>query len=366
LTDAPHARLTIDLDALAANFRVLTAVAGDAEVAAVVKADGYGLGAGPVARRLWAEGARRFFVARLEEGERLREALAGRDAVIHVLDGAPPGAMARLAKAKLVPILNSLDQIAGATAFAAGHGRLEAGLHIDTGMNRLGLRPEEARALALAPHGLAGLDISLVMSHLACASDPAHPMNALQLARFLDAAADFPGARLSLANSGGLFLGEAYRFDVVRPGITLYGGGPFDRPDARLRPVVSFEAPILQIRTAPAGETVGYGASQVVDGPRRLAIVGAGYANGFLRSSGGDGGAVWFDGDRRPIVGRVSMDVVTIDITGSTAAHPGAMVELIGPNAPLDDAALAAGTAPHELLVRIGTGLLRTSLGAAD
>ncbi len=366
MTGAAHARLTIDLDALAANFRVLTAVAGRAEVAAVVKADGYGLGAGPVARRLWAEGAQRFFVARLEEGERLREALAGREAAIHVLDGAAPGALPRLAQAGLIPVLNSLEQIGAAAAFAAGSPGLDVGLHVDTGMNRLGLRPEEARALAAAPDRLAGLHVTLVMSHLACASDPDHPMNLQQLERFRAAAADFPGARLSLANSGGLFLGEEYRFDVVRAGITLYGGGPFDQPDARLRCVARLEAPILQLRTAAAGETVGYGASQIMDGPRRLAVVGAGYANGFLRSSGSEGGGVWFDGARRPIVGRVSMDLVTIDVTGSPAARPGAMVELIGPDAPLDEAALAAGTAPHELLVRIGTGLPRTYVGGTD
>ena len=365
MTEVAAALLTIDLDALAANYRVLAAVAGGAEVAPVVKADGYGLGAGPVTRRLWAEGARRFFVARIEEGERLRGALDGREAAIHVLDGAPDGSLPRLVKAGLIPMLNSFEQVERAAAFAGASQGLEVGLHVDTGMNRLGLSPEEATALAAAPERLAGLKIGLVMSHLACAGDPDHPMNARQLERFHAAAADFPGARLSLANSGGLFLGQDYRLDVVRPGISLYGGGPFDHPDDRLCPVARLEAPILQLRDASAGDTVGYGASIRLGGARRLAIVGAGYANGFLRSSGGNGGGVWFDGARRPIIGRVSMDLVTIDVTGSPAARSGAMVELIGSHASLDEAALAAGTAPHELLVRIGTGLPRTYVGGA-
>ncbi len=362
MTSRGRARLTIDLDALAANFTRLQAEAGGAEAAPVVKADGYGLGVGPVSRRLWAQGARRFFVARIEEGLVLRAALGARDAVIHVLDGATSATLSEISAADLTPVLNSLDQVEAAMSFARARGGLKVGLHIDTGMNRLGLRPEEARALATAPDRLAGLQIDLVMSHLACASDPDAAMNARQLERFRAAAPAFAGARLSLANSGGLFLGPAYRFDIVRPGISLYGGWPFERPDPRITPVVRLEAPILQVRTAAPGETVGYGAVHAVESPRRLAIVAAGYADGILRSSGGKG-VVWFDGAPRTIIGRVSMDLITIDVTGSDAARPDAMVEIMGPNASLDELAQAAGTAPHELLVRLGGRLERVYQG---
>ncbi len=366
MSEIARARLTIDLDALAENYRRLKVEAGAAEVAAVVKADAYGLGAAPVARRLWAEGARSFFVARLEEGELVRQALgAARPARILVLDGAPDGALPRLVNAGLVPVLNSPAQVEAATAHARTHGHVQAALHIDTGMNRLGLSPDEARALAAAPGRLDGLDLVLVMSHLACAGDPGHPMNARQADLFSDASTPFAPVRRSLANSGGLFLGEDYHFDLVRPGISLYGGGPFDRTDARIRTVVRLEAPILQLRNVEPGQSVGYGASFTADHPRRLAILAAGYANGVLRSLGGRG-AVWFAGALRPIVGRVSMDLLTIDVTGAADARPGAMVEILGEHATLDAAAQASSTAAHELLVRLGHNLERVYLGEAD
>ncbi len=330
-------RLTIDLDALAHNHAVLRQQAAGAEVAPVVKADGYGLGAAEVARRLWDEGARSFYVARLEEGEALRPALPG--AAIHVFDGVTPGSAERLKAARLVPVINSTGQARGWDGPAA--------LHVDTGMNRLGVRLEEAEALAKT------LAVELVVSHLACAPDPAHPLNTSQLERFHAALALFPGARASFANSAATFLGAAYRFDQVRPGISLYGGGPCERPDGRLKAVATFEAPILQVRDVPVGESVGYGAAFTAQRPTKVAILGAGYADGLLRSLSPRGEA-FLDGARLPLLGRVSMDMIAVDVTGLPAAREGAMVELLGRNVAVDDAAAAAGTSAYELLVRLG------------
>jgi alanine racemase len=344
-----EARLTIDLDALAANHALLRREARGAEVAPVVKADAYGLGMAPVARRLAAEGARAFFVARLGEGEALRRTL-GDGAVIYVLDGCPPGATGRLAAAGLTPVLNSVDQV-------RDWGGRPAALHVDTGLNRLGVSPEEARALAASD-----LAVRLLISHLSCADAPEHPMNAAQRAAFAALRPEFPRARASLANSGGLFLGEAYRFDLVRPGITLYGGGPRDAHDPRIRPVVTLEAPILHVREAPTGATIGYGAAFTTRAPTRIAVVAAGHADGVLRAAC-PAGFAWFAGARRAMLGRISMDLVAIDVTGCDEARPGAMVELLGANALLDDVAAAAGTISYEVLTRLSARAARTWRG---
>ncbi|HEX8232688.1 MAG TPA: alanine racemase [Caulobacteraceae bacterium] len=349
---ASAARLTIDLDALAWNYRALERRAGGTEVAPVVKADGYGLGAAPVARRLLREGARTFFVARVAEGERLRAAL-GPGPVIYVLDGCPPGAAAALAAADLRPVLNSVPQIEAWAALGRASAARAAALHIDTGMNRLGLRPEEARALAQAPDRLAGVDLALVMSHLACASEPDHPMNSRQLETFQDLRRLFPGVPASISSSGGVFLGSDYGFDMVRPGISLYGGGPFDEPHPEIGTVATLEVPIVQVRPLERGETVGYGAAFTAQAPMRVAVLAGGYADGVLRASS-PAGYAWLGGARRRILGRLSMDLIAVDVNGSDAAAPGAMVELLGPHVLLNDAAAAAGTAAYELLVRLG------------
>jgi alanine racemase len=362
---AGEARLSVDLDALAANFATLRTEAAAAEVAPVVKADGYGLGAGPIAQRLWAEGARRFFVARVGEGERLRAVLGPhRPAEILVLDGAPQGAMPRIAEAGLIPVLNTLPQIEEASAFSGSRGRLPVALHIDTGLNRLGLRVEEAEALAQARDRLSGLELGLVMSHLACGPTLGHPMNRRQLDAFREAAALFPDARRSFANSAGIFLGPDFHFDVVRPGITLYGGGPQERHDPRIAAVATLEAPILQVRTVPPGESVGYDATFTAKAPTRVAIVPLGHADGVLRALGGKGFA-WFEGARRPFLGSISMDLVAIDVTGCEAARPGAWIELIGRNALVDDIAAAAGTISYEILVRVSGRAERSYKGSA-
>ena len=346
-------RLTVDLDALAANHAALRREAAGAEVAPVVKADAYGLGAAEVAGRLHAEGARSFYVARLDEGEALRAALGRREATIYVLDGATTGSGPRLKAAGLVPVLNSPAQVEAWAALARRDGPLPAALHIDTGMNRLGLSLAEAQALSEARDRFAGLSLDLVVSHLACADDPQHPLNARQQAAFRQARRLFPEARASFANSAGIFLGVDYLFDQVRPGISLYGGGPRGRPDPRLRAVATYEAPILQVRSAAAGETVGYGATFTVDRAMRVAILAAGYADGVLRSASGRGFAA-VHGRRCRFLGRVSMDLIAIDVSAVDAA-PGDYAQLLGADAPIDEAAANAGAIAYELLVRLGT-----------
>lgn len=361
MTDPSDARLTIDLDALAANYRALKAEAGDVEVAPAVKANGYGLGADIVADRLWAEGARTFYTARLSEGVALRHSLGDREATIYVLDGVTPGSAPALEAAGLTPALNSLPQIEAWNGHARG-GRLKAAIHIDTGMNRLGLRLEELRVLLGAMDRLKHVEVIQVMSHLACANEPEHPLNKSQLERFREAATLFPDARKSLANSAGIFLGADYAFDQVRPGISLYGGGPHDVTDARIKTVATVEAPILQVRNVPRGESIGYGATFTASDNTRIAIVAAGYADGVPRAAHPNG-SVWFDGKLRPLLGRVSMDVMAIDITDCDAARPGAVVQIIGPDLPLDAAAAAAGTTAYELLTRIAPRARRVVKG---
>jgi alanine racemase len=364
MTEPAPARLTIDLDALAHNHAVLCAEAPGAEVAPVLKSDAYGLGAGPVARRLWAEGARSFFVARLQEGEALRAHLAPeRPATIYVLDGLTEGAAPRLQAAGLTPVLYSLPQVAAACAHAANARRpLPVALNIDTGMNRQGLTCDETRAVVQATDRLRGLDVGLVMSHLGSAAEPDNSRNARQLSDFLKVRSLFPGARASLAASAGLFLGSDYRFDLVRPGISLFGGGSRERPDERLRAVATLTAPILDIRALRPGEVVGYGESMRVAIPTRAAVVAAGYADGVIRAAAGDGYA-WFAGARRRIL-IVNMDVLMIEI-GDAEADVGQPVELLGPNAHLDDLANAGGTVAHEILVRLSRRTGRIYLGEA-
>jgi alanine racemase len=363
MSSADRARLKIDLDALAHNYAVVAEEAAGADLAPVVKADGYGLGAGPVARRLWAEGARNFFVARIAEGEALRQALGPqRSAAIYVLDGFLPGIGDRLGAAGLTPVLSTLPQISAAMAWAAGHGPLQVALQVDTGMNRQGLTPAEARALADSPGSLEGLDVSLLMSHLGSAAEPGDPRSAEQLARFHAVRALFPGVRTSLAASAGVFLGPDYRCDLVRPGIVLYGGGPQERPDPRIRAVATLTAPILDIRNLQPGDRVGYGETFTADRPMRVAVIGAGYADGVIRAAAG-GGYAWHAGARRRLLA-VTMDLLVIEI-GDADATLGEHVELLGPHAHLDDLAAAARTAPHEVLVRLSLRAERIYLGEA-
>lgn len=350
----PHghatSRFTVDLDALAANYATIRAQATGAEVAAMLKANAYGLGGSHVAARLWAAGARSFFTAGVGGAEALR-GLLGPKADVYVLDGCRDHDASRLIAAGLIPVLNSLEQV---EAWKAGGGaRHLAALHVDTGMNRLGLRPEEAETVAGSD-----LPVSLVMSHLACGDVENHPMNRRQLEAFSAVRPLFPNARASLANSGGVFHGPDYAFDMVRPGVALYGGGPWGRPDPRIAAVGTLEAEILQVRDLPPGETIGYAASFTAKAPLRIATVGVGYADGVLRSHQPNG-KVWFDGALRPMLGRISMDTLAVDMTGCAAAKAGRFVELFGPNRNVDEAAADAGTIAYELLTSVGTRVER-------
>lgn len=341
------ATLFVDLNALAHNFHALEAIGG-VPVHPVVKADAYGLGAVPVARRLMAEGARTFFVARAGGGFALRKAL-GPEPAIYVLDGCVGDGAAAMIAADLRPILNHGQQLAAWQAAGGG----ACGLQIDTGMNRLGFRPEDA------PEPFAGL--GLVMSHLACADAPDTPMNRQQRDAFAAAVQRYPGVIRSFANSGGVFLGPDFAFDAVRPGISLYGSGPEGRPDDRLQAVASFTAEVLQVRDVPIGESVGYSQGFRAETPRRIAICAAGYADGVLRSTS-PWGAAWLDGALRSIVGRVSMDVIAVDVTGADISV-GDRAELFGPHRMLDEAATAAGTIAYELLSAVTPRVPRVYIG---
>jgi alanine racemase len=346
------ATVRVDLDALARNFRMLRERSKPGDCAAVVKADAYGLGVERVANRLLREGCRRFFVATLAEAEQLR-ALAP-DAEIGVFEGALARTVDALARIEARPVLNTVEQIER----WAGKGR--ALLHLDTGMNRLGLRAPDVAALAQRRDLLDALELDFVMTHLACADEPDHPLNAEQLARFEQMRAVVPSVRTSIGNSAGTLLDAAHRGDLARPGIALYGGNPFsDRPNP-MEAVVTLTAPILQLHDVTEPEPVGYGATYVANPPARIAIVGIGYADGYPRNLGNSGTAA-VEGRRVPVVGRVSMDLISIDVTGvpSDAARVGAAAELIGPTVGVDEVAVAADTVSYEILTGLGRRLVR-------
>jgi alanine racemase len=237
-----------------------------------------------------------------------------------------------------------------------------AAIHIDTGLNRLGLAVEEAYGAADAA-AWSSLQVELVLSHLACATTPEHVMNQAQRRRFEALSGLWPTAQRSLSNTAGIYLGGPYRHNVVRPGVGLYGGGPFERPHSDLRPVVTFCAPIVQIRRISPGESVGYGAAWRAERATTVAIVAAGYADGVLRALG-SAGYGWLAGRARPFLGRISMDLIALDVTDCPAAHPGAMVELLGDKVLLNDVASRAQTAPYEILTAIGRRAQRVVVGA--
>ncbi len=358
------ALLTIDLAAARANYRRLCTIVGlGVETSAVVKANAYGLGAVPVAQALWDEGCRTFFVAHLAEGLELRKAL-GQRAVIYVLNGLPPGAEPLAADANLRPVLNALADVLAWSALAkTRRERLSGALQVDSGMARLGLCAEDVDRLAAKPELLDGISVTLVMSHLACADTPRHPANRAQLEAFRSLAALLPNAPRSLANSSGIFLGAEYHFDLVRPGLALYGGNATPSLPNPMRPVVSLCARVLQTRTVRKGAGVGYGLAHVTDNEARLAVISTGYADGWMRSLSGKG-AVFLDGYRLPVVGRVSMDSVIIDTTmlPPDLLSAGTLVNVIGPHQTVDQIAQDAGTIPYEILTSLGDRYHRTYL----
>lgn len=345
---------------MAENWRQLSAETGRTACGAAVKADAYGLGMARVAPVLAAAGCRSFFVATAAEAADLRAMLP--DATVFTLGGLPGGCEAPFAHERILPVLNHLGEIERWSAHARTTGRpLPAAIHIDTGMNRLGLGPDEIDRLAGEPERLAGIDVRLWLSHLACAEDREAPMNAAQLARFRTALGRLPAAPASLANSSGVFLGPAFHFDLVRPGAALYGINPVPREANPMRAVVRLEAPILQVRSVDSPMTVGYGATHNVDRGGKIATVAVGYADGFTRAQSGRG-AVFIGGTAAPVVGRVSMDLITVDVSSvpDGAAAPGAMAEVIGPNRSVDGVAAAAGTIGYEVLTALGRRHVRT------
>jgi alanine racemase len=345
--------IEIDLAALADNYRLMRAQAHGAEIAAAVKADAYGLGAGRVGRALWDAGCRRFFVATLAEGVALRRMLP--DGEIAVLNGLMAGDEAAFQASGLVPVLNDLDQVRRWDAACGKAGeRSSAMIHVDTGMNRLGMSRDDAAALAASPPD--NFQIAVVMSHLACARTPDHPLNARQLLRFRQGRTLFPQAKASLANSAGVMLGEEYCFDIARVGIALYGANPIEGIPNPMKSVVRLSVRILQERSIEPGQTVGYDASFTATRRTRLAVIAAGYADGWPTTASGRG-RVMIGGVAAPFAGRISMDLMILDVTDVPASltAPGGMVDLIGRDWMSDAAAEAAGLISYELL----TGLSR-------
>lgn len=351
--------VTVDLDALTANYRQLRALAPGAEVAGIVKADAYGLGLEPVSRALALAGCKSYFVADASEGARLRAILP--EAIIYVTHGLIAGSAADCRGHGLRPCLGSLAEVEEWRREAKAAGRaLPAALHFDTGLSRLGFDAVETARLLDEPRGphLAGVDITLVMSHLACSDEPEHPLNADQLGRFQAIRAAFPGVPASFANTAGVLLGPDYHFDLVRPGYGLYGGRPLEGRPNPFRAVVRIEARVLQIRDVAAGTTAGYGATWAATGPRRLATLSFGYSDGYMRSlaSNRGGGRVHVGGHDAPVAGRVSMDLLTVDVSGlpDDAVRRGDLAEIVGPHVTLDEVADRAGTIGYELLTRLG------------
>lgn len=359
-------RLSIDLDAFAANWRKMRDLSGSARCGAAVKADAYGIGAEMAAPRLAREGCRDFFVADANEGAQLRPLLP--DARIYVLNGVFEGSFAQTLAHDLVPIINSPAQ---ADFWCSNADNRLYALHIDTGMNRMGLTPEQA-----VTHSQSGAPSPcLVISHFACADEPDHPMNARQVKLFEGLKPCFAGIEASLANSGGIFLGSSCHHDLTRPGIALYGGEPGAHRPNRMHTVVTAETRVLLIRNAKAGESVSYGAAHVLTRDSRIAVCGVGYADGFHRSASGAGvplrsavtqgtcGAI--NGVQIPVIGKITMDLTMFDVTDlpESAINAGDWVELLGPTITLEQAACAAGTISYELLTSLGRRHTRSYLG---
>ena len=346
--------MTVRLGALASNYGNVARRTAGPVVAPVVKADAYSLGMAPVAQALALAGADTFFVARLEEGIALRLLLA--KARIYVLDGVVKETGPALVAHRLTPVLNSPDDITEWSGYAASRKtKLEAALHIDTGMNRSGLSREELSKLASRfKQSFAGITLNVIVSHLACAEEPDHPKNRVQLEGFKAALALLPPTPASLAASAGIELGRDYFFDMVRPGIGLYGGNPVPERPNPYRTVAVLRGRVLQLRRVEPGDTVGYGATFT---PRRssvVALVGLGYADGLIRM-GGAKGHVFLGGVRVPFAGRISMDYAALDATDVPRDHlaRGAEVEFFGDHIALSDVAAAAGTISHEVLTSI-------------
>lgn len=376
-SDPPHLRsasatasavLAIDLEALKSNYRALRTLAGDAECAAVVKANAYGTGGKQAVHALTRAGCKTFFVATFNEAETVRA--AAHDATIYVLNGAFAGAGPAFTAIKARPVISSFEEMKDWAEFCSEAGTpLPAAIQVDTGMHRLGLTREEVDQLAGDPQLLEAFTPALIMSHLACADEPDHPMNAEQLSAFNELRALLPTLPTCFANSGGIHLGAPYHFDMVRAGFSMYGGRAVAGREP-LAPVVQLHARITQVHDAPAGRTVGYGAAHTLERPTRVATLTLGYADGVFRYLGAhnakSGLTGYIEGHPAPALGRVSMDLITLDVTNlpETVAHRGAWVEIIGPHVSIDDLADQAETIGYEILTSLGMRAERIYLGS--
>jgi alanine racemase len=361
--------ITIDLARLRANWRALADLVAPAECGAVVKADAYGLGANRVIPALHAAGCRTFFIATADEARTARRLAP--DARLYALDGLLPASADALQASRTLPVLSGTAEVREwAQAARTQSTKLPAALHIDTGLNRLGLSENDIDELLEGSWLLEAVDIRLVMSHLACADDPSDPKNQQQRRTFEHLRARLPSAPASLAASDGLMLGRAYHYDLVRPGYALYGGQAFRGGSTPVAPVVSVQARILEIRDVPPGGTVGYSATWRAVRPSRVAIVAAGYADGVPRMLSATGdvphGAVGIGNERAPIIGRVSMDLITVDVTEVKAqVARGDFVDLVGNGLTLEVMGAAAGTIGYEILTRLGPRFHRTYVDEA-
>ena len=356
--------LTIDLAAIVANWRLLAQRVAPAECAAVVKADAYGCGLEPVTKKLADAGCRTFFVALLSEARRVR--LLGPKPRIFVLNGLVPGTASAFAEIDACPVIGSVPELQEWGAFVTANGwRGGAALHVDTGMNRLGLTSEEAARLAQRAAASAG-QLKLLMTHFACSEQTGHPLNREQMQRFAELRTLFPGLPCSIANSSGIFWSAEAHADMVRPGIALYGGNPTPGQANPMRNVVHLQGRILRIREVPAGSSVGYGASWTARRATRVAIIAAGYGDGYLRASDGPSlREVVIAGRRCPLLGRVSMDLFAVDVTDTPAGEVsrGGFATLIGDGLDIDEVARQAGTISYEMLTNLGRRYARRYTG---
>ena len=367
--DTPEARragaiLTIDLDAIQTNWKTCASQSGTAECGAVVKATAYGVDADHAAPALQRVGCKTFFVASIDEGIAVRSVL-GDGPSIHVFNGLMDGAERDYTEHGLTPVLNSLGEIDAWRAFCTGVGeRLPCDIHIDTGMSRLGLPGNELQKLADDPDHLTNLKLDLVLSHLVVSEEPDHPKNEEQLAAFRKALEHMPPAKISFANSSGIFLSSDYHFDLTRPGVALYGQNPVPGQDNPMAQVVRLQAKILQVRTIDTPQTVGYGATHTAKGAERIATIAMGYADGFHRTLS-NAGVAYIGEHAAPIVGRISMDLITLDVSNvpEDLTRPGMLVDLIGPHNTIDDVAEKAGTIGYEILTSLGTRYHRVYVG---
>lgn len=370
ITSGLAGQLSIDLGAMMRNWRALDTISQGALTAAVVKADAYGIGLAEAARAFAVAGAQFFFTASVDEALDLRATLP--NAHIFVLNGLYPGAANLYVRQNLMPVLSSVAMLEEWLAKCIDRGEaFPAALHFDTGMNRLGFRLNEAAQVRDRIEQLGFLP-QMVMSHLACADQPSHEKNRTQLALFQSVLSHFPRVPASLANSGGLMIGRDYHFQLVRPGVALYGGRAVIGRRNPMAPVVTLHVPILQVKEARTGETVSYGASHVLSRDSKLAIIAHGYADGYFRSlsatSTRPGGKVFLRGRACPVIGRITMDLTVIDVTelAPDLPAPGEAVEIFGPNISIDEVADMAGTIGYEMLTSLKGRYGRTYVGGPE